>query len=166
MIFNSPETMVRGKTELKRIENATSRQVSFSKRRRGLLKKAFELSVLCDAEITLIVFSPTGKLYDFSSSSRYIRTSICLITFIICYSIYSQYIYIYFFKKKIYIFFCLNYIIHMSSDWWCLLVPSTLITALYYSWILIICLQQWVCVTSQHFKIPVSCFLWSSSFFP
>nr|GMD97204.1 agamous-like MADS-box protein AGL19 [Ipomoea batatas] len=61
--------MVRGKTELKRIENATSRQVSFSKRRRGLLKKAFELSVLCDSEITLIVFSPTGKLYEFSSSS-------------------------------------------------------------------------------------------------
>nr|GLL48557.1 MADS-box protein SOC1-like [Ipomoea trifida] len=66
--------MVRGKTELKRIENATSRQVSFSKRRRGLLKKAFELSVLCDSEITLIVFSPTGKLYEFSSSSSTNKT--------------------------------------------------------------------------------------------
>uniref|UniRef100_A0A803MQ32 Uncharacterized protein n=1 Tax=Chenopodium quinoa TaxID=63459 RepID=A0A803MQ32_CHEQI len=42
--------MVRGKTQMKRIENATSRQVTFSKRRNGLLKKAFELSVLCDAE--------------------------------------------------------------------------------------------------------------------
>lgn len=63
--------MVRGKTELKRIENATSRQVTFSKRRSGLLKKAFELSVLCDAEVALIVFSPKGKLYEFSSS-RYI----------------------------------------------------------------------------------------------
>uniref|UniRef100_M1C2V6 MADS box transcription factor n=1 Tax=Solanum tuberosum TaxID=4113 RepID=M1C2V6_SOLTU len=61
--------MVRGKTELKRIENATSRQVTFSKRRSGLLKKAFELSVLCDAEVALIVFSPKGKLYEFSSSS-------------------------------------------------------------------------------------------------
>lgn len=61
--------MVRGKTELKRIENATSRQVTFSKRRNGLLKKAFELSVLCDAEVALIVFSPKGKLYEFSSSS-------------------------------------------------------------------------------------------------
>ncbi|XP_016456713.1 agamous-like MADS-box protein AGL19 [Nicotiana tabacum] len=61
--------MVRGKTELKRIENATSRQVTFSKRRSGLLKKAFELSVLCDAEVALVVFSPKGKLYEFSSSS-------------------------------------------------------------------------------------------------
>ncbi|XP_010529519.1 PREDICTED: agamous-like MADS-box protein AGL14 [Tarenaya hassleriana] len=61
--------MVRGKTEMKRIENATSRQVTFSKRRNGLLKKAFELSVLCDAEVALIIFSPRGKLYEFSSSS-------------------------------------------------------------------------------------------------
>ncbi|RWV88796.1 hypothetical protein GW17_00049092, partial [Ensete ventricosum] len=74
--------MVRGKTEMKRIENATSRQVTFSKRRNGLLKKAFELSVLCDAEVGLIVFSPRGKLYEFSSSSikntieRYIHHSV------------------------------------------------------------------------------------------
>lgn len=63
--------MVRGKTEMKRIENATSRQVTFSKRRNGLLKKAFELSVLCDAEVALVIFSPRSKLYEFSSS-RYI----------------------------------------------------------------------------------------------
>ncbi|TKY63809.1 MADS-box protein SOC1 [Spatholobus suberectus] len=61
--------MVRGKTQMKRIENATSRQVTFSKRRNGLLKKAFELSVLCDAEVALIIFSPRGKLYEFASSS-------------------------------------------------------------------------------------------------
>ncbi|XP_049399293.1 MADS-box protein SOC1-like isoform X1 [Solanum stenotomum] len=61
--------MVRGKTEIKRIENATSRQVTFSKRRGGLLKKAFELSVLCDAEVSLIIFSQKGKLFEFSSSS-------------------------------------------------------------------------------------------------
>ncbi|KAG9452120.1 hypothetical protein H6P81_005024 [Aristolochia fimbriata] len=61
--------MVRGKTQMRRIENATSRQVTFSKRRNGLLKKAFELSVLCDAEVGLIVFSPRGKLYEFASSS-------------------------------------------------------------------------------------------------
>ncbi|OIW04788.1 hypothetical protein TanjilG_11090 [Lupinus angustifolius] len=62
--------MVRGKTQLKRIENATSRQVTFSKRRNGLLKKAFELSVLCDAEVALIVFSQRGKLYEFASSRK------------------------------------------------------------------------------------------------
>ncbi|URD89207.1 hypothetical protein MUK42_27719 [Musa troglodytarum] len=61
--------MVRGKTQLRRIENATSRQVTFSKRRNGLLKKAFELSVLCDAEIALIIFSARGKLYEFATSS-------------------------------------------------------------------------------------------------
>lgn len=53
---------------MKRIENATSRQVTFSKRRNGLLKKAFELSVLCDAEVSLIIFSSKGKLYEFASS--------------------------------------------------------------------------------------------------
>nr|AHJ60268.1 SOC1 [Paeonia suffruticosa] len=61
--------MVRGKTQMRRIENATSRQVTFSKRRNGLLKKAFELSVLCDAEVALIIFSPSGKLYEYASSS-------------------------------------------------------------------------------------------------
>ncbi|XP_042464900.1 MADS-box protein SOC1-like [Zingiber officinale] len=61
--------MVRGKTQMRRIENAASRQVTFSKRRNGLLKKAYELSVLCDAEVALIVFSARGKLYEFASSS-------------------------------------------------------------------------------------------------
>ncbi|GMY07053.1 MADS-box protein AGL42-like isoform X2 [Fagus crenata] len=60
--------MVRGKIEMKRIENATSRQVTFSKRRNGLLKKAYELSVLCDAEVAVIIFSQKGRLYEFSST--------------------------------------------------------------------------------------------------
>ncbi|XP_010037401.2 MADS-box transcription factor 23 isoform X1 [Eucalyptus grandis] len=59
--------MGRGKVELKRIEKASSRQVTFSKRRNGLFKKAFELSVLCDAEIALLVFSSSGKCYQFAS---------------------------------------------------------------------------------------------------
>ena len=59
--------MGRGKVELKRIENPTSRQVTFSKRRNGLLKKAYELSVLCDAQVALLIFSPSGKAYQFSS---------------------------------------------------------------------------------------------------
>ncbi|XP_073135467.1 agamous-like MADS-box protein AGL11 isoform X1 [Henckelia pumila] len=59
--------MGRGKVELKRIENPTNRQVTFSKRRNGLLKKAFELSVLCDAEVALLIFSPSAKAYQFSS---------------------------------------------------------------------------------------------------
>ncbi|KAJ8500694.1 hypothetical protein OPV22_011246 [Ensete ventricosum] len=43
--------------------------VTFSKRRRGLFKKAAELSVLCDADVALIVFSSTGKLFEFCNSS-------------------------------------------------------------------------------------------------
>ncbi|KAL3645257.1 hypothetical protein CASFOL_010437 [Castilleja foliolosa] len=61
--------MVRGKVEMKRIENTSSRQVTFSKRKNGLLKKAYELSVLCDAEVALIIFSQKGRLYEFSSSN-------------------------------------------------------------------------------------------------
>ena len=59
--------MVRGKTEMKRIENATSRQVTFSKRRKGLLKKAHELAVLCDADVGVVVFSERGKLFEYTS---------------------------------------------------------------------------------------------------
>jgi len=59
--------MGRGRVELKRIENKINRQVTFSKRRNGLLKKAYELSVLCDAEVALIIFSTRGKLYEFGS---------------------------------------------------------------------------------------------------
>ncbi|KAM1252199.1 hypothetical protein ACFX13_041066 [Malus domestica] len=60
------EKMVRGKTQMKCIENTASRQVIFTKRRSGLLKKAFKLSVLCDAEVALVIFSARGKLYEFS----------------------------------------------------------------------------------------------------
>lgn len=61
--------MGRGRVELKRIENKISRQVTFSKRRSGLLKKANEISVLCDADVALIVFSTKGKLFEYSTDS-------------------------------------------------------------------------------------------------
>lgn len=60
--------------ELKRIENKINRQVTFAKRRNGLLKKAYELSVLCDAEVALIIFSNRGKLYEFCSTSNMLKT--------------------------------------------------------------------------------------------
>ncbi|KAL6526313.1 Alpha-glucosidase 2 [Orobanche minor] len=66
--------MGRGRVELKRIENKINRQVTFAKRRNGLLKKAYELSVLCDAEVALIIFSNRGKLYEFCSSSNMLKT--------------------------------------------------------------------------------------------
>jgi hypothetical protein len=64
--------MARQKIKIKKIDNATARQVTFSKRRRGIFKKAEELSVLCDAEVGLVIFSTTGKLYEYASS-RYVR---------------------------------------------------------------------------------------------
>ncbi|XP_010527508.1 PREDICTED: agamous-like MADS-box protein AGL18 [Tarenaya hassleriana] len=63
--------MGRGRIEIKRIDNVNSRQVTFSKRRNGLMKKAKELSILCDAEVAVIIFSSSGKLYEFSSGSMH-----------------------------------------------------------------------------------------------
>nr|UTQ10905.1 MADS-box transcription factor AP3 [Lagerstroemia indica] len=65
--------MTRGKIQIKRIENSTNRQVTFSKRRNGLFKKAHELSVLCDAKVSIIVISGTDKLYDYISPSTSIK---------------------------------------------------------------------------------------------
>ncbi|KAI4329669.1 hypothetical protein MLD38_028030 [Melastoma candidum] len=62
--------MGRGRVQLKRIENKINRQVTFSKRRTGLLKKAHEISVMCDADVALIVFSPKGKLFEYSTEAR------------------------------------------------------------------------------------------------
>ncbi|CAJ1936132.1 unnamed protein product [Sphenostylis stenocarpa] len=61
--------MTRKRIQIKKIDNISSRQVTFSKRRKGLFKKAQELSTLCDADIALIVFSATSKLFEYASSS-------------------------------------------------------------------------------------------------
>ncbi|CAL5188537.1 unnamed protein product [Lathyrus oleraceus] len=61
--------MGRGKIVIRRIENCTSRQVTFSKRRKGLIKKAKELAILCDAHVGLVIFSATGKLYEYANTS-------------------------------------------------------------------------------------------------
>ncbi|KAK9678641.1 hypothetical protein RND81_11G224900 [Saponaria officinalis] len=62
--------MGRVKLQIKRIENKTNRQVTFSKRRNGLIKKAYELSILCDIDIALIMFSPSDRLSHFSGRKR------------------------------------------------------------------------------------------------
>ncbi|KAI3953190.1 hypothetical protein MKX01_042185 [Papaver californicum] len=59
-------SMGREKIEIKRIEKEDVRQVTFSKRRGGVFKKAHELSTLCGAEIAIIVFSPAGKPFSFT----------------------------------------------------------------------------------------------------
>ncbi|KAI5355732.1 hypothetical protein L3X38_008627 [Prunus dulcis] len=61
--------MMREKIKIKKIDYLPARQVTFSKRRRGIFKKAAELSVLCESEVAVVIFSATGKLSDYSSSS-------------------------------------------------------------------------------------------------
>uniref|UniRef100_A0A6M2ETL5 MADS-box domain-containing protein n=1 Tax=Populus davidiana TaxID=266767 RepID=A0A6M2ETL5_9ROSI len=61
--------MARGKIQIKKIENSTNRQVTYSKRRNGLFKKAHELTVLCDAEVSLVMVSCTDKVHDYTSPS-------------------------------------------------------------------------------------------------
>ncbi|CAM8933901.1 unnamed protein product [Rhodiola kirilowii] len=53
--------MGRVKLKIKRLESTSSRQVTYSKRRSGILKKAKELSILCDIDILLLMFSPSGR---------------------------------------------------------------------------------------------------------
>lgn len=59
--------MARGKIQIKKIENQTNRQVTYSKRRNGLFKKAHELTVLCDAKISILMISSTQKLHEYIS---------------------------------------------------------------------------------------------------
>ena len=74
--------MGRRKVELKKIENKINRQVTFSKRRNGLLKKANEISVLCDAEVALILFSSKGKLFNYSSHPWYVSIYISVLIYL------------------------------------------------------------------------------------
>ncbi|XP_056163247.1 MADS-box transcription factor 23-like isoform X1 [Syzygium oleosum] len=51
------------------LHSSSSEHITFAKRRNSLMKKARDLSNLCDAEVGIIIFSCTGQLYEFSSSS-------------------------------------------------------------------------------------------------
>ncbi|XP_016482057.1 agamous-like MADS-box protein AGL27 [Nicotiana tabacum] len=65
--------MGRKKVEIKPIKDKNSRQVTFSKRRKGLLKKAKHLSILCDVDVAVVVFSNRRRLYDFSSTNSLVE---------------------------------------------------------------------------------------------
>ncbi|XP_072971915.1 agamous-like MADS-box protein AGL29 [Typha angustifolia] len=69
MVLRRKPSMGRQKIEIKRIQNEEARQVCFSKRRTGLFKKASELSILCGADIGVVVFSPAGKAFSFGHPS-------------------------------------------------------------------------------------------------
>lgn len=61
--------MGRRKIDIKEVKDPSTKQVTFSKRRTGLFKKANELSILCGAEIAVIVFSPGNKPYSYGHPS-------------------------------------------------------------------------------------------------
>ncbi|XP_039010273.1 agamous-like MADS-box protein AGL104 [Hibiscus syriacus] len=63
--------MGRVKVQMKKIENKTYRHITFAKRKSGLVKKAYELSTLCDVEVALLIFSPAGKLFLFDAKKRF-----------------------------------------------------------------------------------------------
>ncbi|KAI3445859.1 hypothetical protein Pfo_002524 [Paulownia fortunei] len=64
---NNPRKKGKGrqKINIAKLENETNRQVTFSKRRAGLFKKASELSTLCGVESAVVVFSPGNKAHSF-----------------------------------------------------------------------------------------------------
>tara|TARA_B100000787_G_C16062678_1_gene236249 strand:- start:63 stop:452 length:390 start_codon:yes stop_codon:yes gene_type:complete len=59
--------MGRRKIEIVRIDNERHRQVTFTKRKGGLIKKATELSVLCGAEVAVIIFTDNQKMSIYAS---------------------------------------------------------------------------------------------------
>ena len=60
--------MGRKKITITRISDERNRQVTFTKRKFGLMKKAYELSVLCDCEISVIIFNSHNKLFQYAST--------------------------------------------------------------------------------------------------
>uniref|UniRef100_A0A8D2B916 MADS-box domain-containing protein n=1 Tax=Sciurus vulgaris TaxID=55149 RepID=A0A8D2B916_SCIVU len=62
--------MGRKKIQITRIMDERNRQVTFTKRKFGLMKKAYELSVLCDCEIALIIFNSSNKLFQYASTDK------------------------------------------------------------------------------------------------
>ena len=65
MVIKKPSTQGRRKIEMTKIPNKSNLQVTFSKRRSGLFKKASELCTLCGVEIAILVFSPANKPFSF-----------------------------------------------------------------------------------------------------
>ncbi|GFQ08867.1 agamous-like mads-box protein agl62 [Phtheirospermum japonicum] len=63
------KTQGRRKIEIKKIDKLSSRQVTFSKRRVGLFRKASELCILTGAEIAIIVHSHGKRVFTFGHTS-------------------------------------------------------------------------------------------------
>ena len=64
--------MGRMKLAIKILEHNNNRQITFSKRSNGIIKKAKEFAILCDIDILLMMFSPSGKPTVFVGENRYL----------------------------------------------------------------------------------------------
>ncbi|CAA2993429.1 agamous-like MADS-box AGL62 [Olea europaea subsp. europaea] len=66
-----PEKKTKGKRkiEIQKIDKKTSLQVSFSKRRKGLFKKAAETRLLCGTDVAIVIQSPGNKFFTFGEPS-------------------------------------------------------------------------------------------------
>ncbi|XP_060858117.1 transcription factor mef2A-like isoform X2 [Metopolophium dirhodum] len=60
--------MGRKKINLCKITDDRNRHVTFHKRKFGVMKKAYELSVLCDCEVAIIIFNNNTRLYQYAST--------------------------------------------------------------------------------------------------
>ncbi|XP_073149078.1 agamous-like MADS-box protein AGL104 [Henckelia pumila] len=58
------------KIDMKKIQDVTKCQVTFSKRRSSLIKKANEIAVCCDVDVAFVAFSPSGRISKFCSQRR------------------------------------------------------------------------------------------------
>jgi hypothetical protein len=63
------KTKGRQPREIRLVEDEQSRQVTFSKRKAGVFKKASELSILCRANLAIVVFSKSDNAFAFGSPS-------------------------------------------------------------------------------------------------
>jgi len=57
----------RRKIKIEFIEDKSRRQITFSKRKAGLMKKAYELTTLTGTQALLLVASETGHVYTFAT---------------------------------------------------------------------------------------------------
>lgn len=76
--------MGRVKLKIKRLDNTNGRQATYAKRKNGIMKKANELSILCDIDIVLLMFSPTGKPSLCGGMRRYSHFYSYLVTYYDC----------------------------------------------------------------------------------
>ena len=168
--------MGRGRVQLKRIENKINRQVTFSKRRGGLLKKAHEISVLCDAEVALIVFSHKGKLFEYATDSWYYTLLLLplllllLLTHIyIGYVLVFHYYYFFFFFSVILLVICSIFMNLKKNKKECPTRFFFFFFHLGFSWFSFFLSLPWYFISLLHFLcaflLAISARLWSFNFY-